>query len=37
MKYYLDKIGLFCENATSELADVLVDVTEKRIYKKILR
>jgi len=30
---HLEKIGSLCENSTSELADVLVDVTER---KKIL-
>jgi len=27
---HLEKIGSLCENSTSELADVLVDVTDKK-------
>ena len=34
MKGYLEDIASFCENATSELADVLIDETEK---KKLLK
>tara|TARA_R110000824_G_scaffold44465_1_gene129374 strand:+ start:1329 stop:1766 length:438 start_codon:yes stop_codon:yes gene_type:complete len=30
MKTYLEDIASFCENATSELADVLIDETEKK-------
>ena len=30
MKSYLGDIASFCENATSELADVLIDETEKK-------
>ena len=33
MAVHLERIGSFCENSTSELADVLIDVTDK---KKIL-
>jgi len=29
MKDYLEDVASFCENATSELADVLIDETEK--------
>ena len=34
MKDYLEDVASFCENATSELADVLIDETEK---KKLLK
>jgi len=29
LQYYLEQIGKYCENATSELADVLIDEQEK--------
>ena len=29
LQYYLEQIGEYCENATSELADVLIDEQEK--------
>ncbi len=37
MQVYLEDIANYCENATSELADVLIDVKdEKKILKGIL-
>jgi hypothetical protein len=36
MKDALEKIGLSCENTTSELADILIDESEKKqIYEEI--
>ncbi len=36
LQYYLEQIGRYCENATSELADVLIDEKEKnRLLKDI--
>ncbi len=36
MKDALEKIGLSCENTTSELADIIIDESEKKqIYKEI--
>ena len=29
LQYYLEQIGKYCENATSELADILIDEQEK--------
>ena len=37
IKYYLDKISNFCENATSELADVLVDVTVEKNLQEVIK
>ena len=36
MKHALERIGICCENTTSELADILIDESEKKeIYKDI--
>lgn len=36
MKEALEKIGLSCENTTSELADIIIDESEKKqIYEEI--
>ena len=36
MKDALEKIGLSCENTTSELADIIIDESEKKqIYEEI--
>ena len=36
MKNALEKIGVSCENTTSELADIIIDESEKKkIYKEI--
>lgn len=36
MKDALEKIGVSCENTTSELADIIIDESEKKqIYKEI--
>jgi hypothetical protein len=38
MKDYLEDVASFCENATAELADVLIDATdEKKLLESILK
>tara|TARA_R110000824_G_scaffold135232_1_gene298412 strand:+ start:36 stop:470 length:435 start_codon:yes stop_codon:yes gene_type:complete len=37
IKIHLEKIAFSCENATSELADILIDVKEKRKLECIKR
>tara|TARA_R110001583_G_scaffold30051_3_gene104253 strand:- start:182 stop:619 length:438 start_codon:yes stop_codon:yes gene_type:complete len=38
MKDYLEDVASFCENATAELADVLIDATdEKKLLENILK